>query len=49
MRWFLVSVVVAVAAGATALARKRARLNRPQVSAVSDEWIAQHRADSPQF
>ena len=49
MGWILVTtMVVAVASGAVAFVRGRRRPNHPEVGAVSDEWIAQHRPEPPQ-
>jgi hypothetical protein len=41
------AVIVAAAVGAFALTRRRSKPNRLDVGAVSDEWIAQHRAELP--
>ena len=43
MRWVWFTVLVTAAVGAVTLARGRARKDRPEVGAVSDEWIAQHK------
>jgi hypothetical protein len=42
------AVIIAAAIGAIALARGRSnKPSRLDVGAVSDEWIAQHRAELP--
>jgi hypothetical protein len=46
MRWYALGIVVAVAASAVALIRGRRR-RPPELGAVSDEWIAQHRSELP--
>jgi hypothetical protein len=48
MGWILVTIVVAVASGAVVFVRGRRKSNHPEVGAVSDEWIAQHRPEPPQ-
>jgi hypothetical protein len=48
MGWILVTMVVVVASGAVAFVRGRRKTNHPEVGAVSDEWIAQHRPEPPQ-
>jgi hypothetical protein len=45
MRWLVLAVSLVGVAVAAITARSRARIRRPEVGAVSDEWIAQHRAD----
>jgi len=40
-------IVVAVAASTVALVRARRKPRRPELGAVSDEWIAEHRAELP--
>jgi hypothetical protein len=48
VRWILISLATVVAASVAFAARSRGRHNRrPEVGAVSDEWINAHRADSP--
>jgi hypothetical protein len=47
MRWVVFTVIVSIAVGAAALARARAKRNRPDVGAVSDDWIAHHRSEPP--
>ena len=47
MRWFVITIVATVATaavGVAALVRGRAKRKRLEVGAVSEEWIAQHRA-----
>ena len=47
MRWYALGIVVAVAASAVALIRARRKQRPPELGAVSDEWIAQHRSELP--
>ncbi len=47
MRWVMFTVIVAIAAGAAALARGRAKRGHLDVGAVSDDWIAHHRSEPP--
>jgi hypothetical protein len=47
MRWYVLGIVVAVTASAVALLRARRKPRPPELGAVSDEWIAQHRAELP--
>jgi hypothetical protein len=44
MRWVMFTVLVSIAVGAVGFVRSRNRQNRLDVGAVSDDWIAQHRA-----
>jgi hypothetical protein len=45
MSWILAGASLAGVAILTLIARLRSRSRRPDVGSVSDEWIAQHRAD----
>jgi hypothetical protein len=47
MRWVMFTVIVSIAVGAAALARGRTKRGRPDVGAVSDDWIAHHRSEPP--
>ena len=47
MRWVMFTVIVSIAVGAAALARGRTKRDRPDVGAVSDDWIAHHRSEPP--
>jgi len=48
VRWIVAALIAGVAAGAAWVFRVRTRPDhRPEVGAVSDEWITTHRADSP--
>ena len=47
MRWVMFTVIVSIAVGAAALARGRTKRGRPDVGAVSDDWIAHHRPEPP--
>jgi hypothetical protein len=49
MRWFLVGIIVAGVAGTAFIARVRSRNKRLDVGSVSDQWVAQHRADHHQL
>ena len=46
MRWVMFTVIVSIAVGA-ALARGRTKRGRPDVGAVSNDWIAHHRSEPP--
>jgi hypothetical protein len=41
------TVIVSIAVGAAAFARGRTKRDRPDVGAVSDDWIAHHRSEPP--
>jgi len=43
MRWLLFTILATAAVGAMAVLRRRGTQTRPEVGAVSDDWIAQHR------
>jgi hypothetical protein len=47
MRWYALGIVAAFAATAVALFRARRKHRPPELGAVSDEWIAQHRSELP--
>jgi hypothetical protein len=48
VRWIVLTLVAGVTAGAALMFRSRGKTDkRPEVGAVSDEWITTHRADSP--
>jgi hypothetical protein len=45
MRWLLVSLAAGLAGAALLVVRRRFGGGRPDVGAVSDQWIATHRAE----
>jgi hypothetical protein len=47
MRWLLLSLIVGGVAVALLLARWRSTPVRPDLGAVSGQWIAAHRSDQP--
>ena len=47
MRWLLIALAAGCVAAAAFAARARARVRRLDVGSVSNDWIAQHRADEP--
>jgi hypothetical protein len=47
MHWFILSGIVGGVAVIVLLIRGRSTARRTDVGAVSDQWIAQHRADRP--
>lgn len=47
MRWVIVAIVVGGVAVAALIARSRAGRGGPNMGAVSDRWIAEHRTDHP--
>jgi hypothetical protein len=47
MRWLILTAIVGGLAGAVFLLRARSGTKRLDVGALSDQWVAQHRADQP--
>jgi hypothetical protein len=48
VRWLVISLVVGGLAAAAAFLRSRFGASRPDVGAVSDQWIAEHHSDRSQ-